>query len=165
MVARTEVSTKIRAQNARFRGCASADSQQPLDFLLPLHIDDAGDLADSRNNPFQVLHIFDIDSNVDGSATIAGTDIHVADVGVVVADDGGDLLQHAGTIVAYQRQLHRIGRLRRTRNRSAGSAPTDIDAAVGFVHEIGHVWAGLRMNGNASAASDEADDLLAANRI
>ena len=73
-------------------------------------------------------------------------------------------LQHAGPVVAEDRQLHRISRaaagcfLR-------GPSPLDRDAAVGFVQQVLHVGTAARMDSNALAARDVADDFFAANRI
>src|SRR6185312_8638954 len=107
-----------------------------LKLFQPLHIDDPRDLADSGDDAFEVLHVFDIDGDVDGGAAIAGAHVHVANVGIVVADDRGDLFQHAGAVVADDRQLYWICRFRRTGNSRAGPCPGNSYAAIRLVHKI-----------------------------
>src|SRR6185312_14059332 len=136
-----------------------------LQLFQPLHIDDSRNLADSGDDALKVLHVFDIDGDVDGGAAVPGAHVHVTDVGIVVADDRGHLLKHAGAVVADDRQLYWICRLRRTGNRRAGPCPSDSDAAIRLVHKIGNVRAGFRVYGDAFAAGDVAHDVLTANGI
>ncbi len=69
---------------------------------------------------------------------LLGLGFDVADVGVGVADDGGNLLQHAGTVVADDRQLDRIARLARWM-RLPSLSPLHVDAPFLLEHQIHNV--------------------------
>src|SRR5207248_6909535 len=85
--------------------------------------------------------------------------LDIADIDVVVADDGGDLLQHAAAIVAEDGKLHGIA------TGCGFLPPLHRDLALGFIHQVGHIRAALRMHGDALPARDVADDLFSTNRI
>src|SRR3954470_13755309 len=109
-----------------------------------------------------MLYVFGVHGNVDGGLRVGGARFDVADVGVVVGDDGGDLLEHAGTVVAIEREFDGVGR------RAVGlkhRGPFHVYAAIGLVHEVEHVGAVLGMDGDALAARDVADDLFTADGI
>src|SRR5215470_15422921 len=82
--------------------------KEKLDFIQPLHVVDAGNLAQAAHHSFQVLDVFNIDHNVDGSPAVSRTGFNVADVGVIVADDGSKLLEHGRPVVTEDGQLDRI---------------------------------------------------------
>jgi hypothetical protein len=67
-----------------------------------LHIVHAGDLAQTGNDAFQVFEIFNIDDDVDIGLAVGSASFDIADVGAVIADNGCDLLEYAGTVVAEQ---------------------------------------------------------------
>jgi len=74
--------------------------KQDLDLLQPLHIVHARNLAHTVNDRLQVFEVGDFEDYVDAGLAVTGAGFDVADIGVLVADDGGDLFQHAETVVA-----------------------------------------------------------------
>src|SRR5208283_3293318 len=76
--------------------------------LHSLHFTHAGDLAHANEDAIQVLQVGNVGDDVHRGALVGRLGFHVANVGVGVTDDGSDLLQHAGTVVAGNDQLHRI---------------------------------------------------------
>src|SRR6266566_256022 len=95
-----------------------------------------------------------------GLAVLAAS-FDVADVGVGVADEGGDLFEHAEAVVAEKRDFYGIG------NRLAVfvAGPEHVDAAVGFVEKISDVGTVDGVDRNAFPAGDVSDDGLAANGV
>src|SRR3974390_3944525 len=71
-----------------------------LDLLDPLHFAHAGDFAHAADDALEVLHVGGVHTDVDGGVGLGGAGFDVADVGVGVADDGGDALEHSRTVVA-----------------------------------------------------------------
>ena len=121
----------------------------------------AGDLPHSINDLLQVFQVSDVEDDVNAGLGVLATGFHAADVGFGVADDGGDLFQHAPTVVAEQREFYRIG------NGLAifVSRPEHVDAAVGFIEKISDIWTVDRVDGNAFAAGNVADDGFSANGV
>src|SRR5262245_29119882 len=122
------------------------------DLIQSLHIVDASDLSEPDHDALQVLHVFDVDHDINGGAAVGGASFDVTDIGIVIADDGGQLLEHAGAIVAKHRQLDgicgfscRCGGFRRL-------GPLHGDTAVGFVHQVVHVGTTHGMHSDALAA-------------
>src|SRR4051794_14189426 len=98
-----------------------------------------------------MLYVFGVYRDVDGGLRVGGAGFDVADVRVVVGDDGGDLLEHTGAVVAIEREFDGIG------GAAVGlthRGPFHIYAAVGLVHEVEHVGAMLGMHGDALAPRD-----------
>src|SRR5271170_1075221 len=120
----------------------------------------AGNLADAVDDVFQVLQVGDIENNIDVGLCIRAAHLDIADIGFRVADDGRNLFQHAETIIAEDRKLHRI----RTRG-SFIVGPFHIDSAFRLVHQIHHVGAIHGVDGDAFAASHIADHVLAADGV
>src|ERR1022692_4953508 len=131
------------------------------DLLQSLHVVHAGNLSHSVHDFLEVFQVGDFQDYVYAGLAVLALGFDVADVGVSVADHGGDLFQHAEAVVAQQRDFYRIG------NGLAifVSRPKDVDAAVGLVEKIGDVGTVDGVNGHALAARDIADDGLAANRV
>ena len=63
-----------------------------LELLHSLHIAHAGDLAHAAHDSLQVLEVGDVGDDFHRGMVFGGLGFDVADVGVGVADDGGDLL-------------------------------------------------------------------------
>src|SRR5208282_8135 len=78
----------------------------PLDVVHTAHAANAGDDA------VEVVDIAGLEDDVDGGPGVAGLGLDVADVGILSADDGRDLGNHAGAVVAADHELHRIARRR-----------------------------------------------------
>src|SRR6202051_3561762 len=120
----------------------------------------AGDLAQAGHDLFEVFEVGDVEDDLDAGLAVGGVGADVADVALGIADDAGDIFQHAKAVVTVNRELDRIG---------WGSAfvagPLDVDAALRFVHEVRDVGAAHGMHRDALAAGDVADDALAANGI
>src|SRR5438067_7527005 len=134
-----------------------------LNSFYSLHIQNTRNFADAGNNAVEVLHVFNIDGDIDIGAVIVGAHIHVADVGIVVADHRRELLQQASAIVTIDRQLHRISRLLRAND--FGFRPLNEDATVRFIHQVGHIGTRLRVHGNPLAASNVSYDFFSSDRI
>src|SRR5580692_7840296 len=107
-----------------------------------------------------MLQVSDVENNFDAGLAVGGVGGDVADVAFGVADHSGNVLQHAEAVVAENCQLHRI---------SGGSAfvagPFDVDAALGLIHQVGHVRTVDRVHSHALASGDVADNAFSANRI
>src|SRR6202162_448869 len=121
----------------------------------------AGNLADAVDDFLQVFQVGDFEDYVHAGLAILAAGFDVADVGVGIADKGGDLFEHAEAVVAEKRDFYGIG------NRLAVfvARPEHVDAAVGFVEKIGDVGTVDGVDGNAFTAGDIADDGLAANGV
>src|ERR1700676_1526947 len=132
-----------------------------LDFLQSLHVMHARDLADTVHDLLKMFQVGDFQHHVYAGLPVLAASFDVADVGVGVADEGGDLFEHPEAVIAEKRDFYGIG------NRLAVfvSGPEHIDAAVGFVEKIRYVGTVDGVDGNAFAASDVADDGLAANGV
>src|SRR5271165_4359843 len=131
-----------------------------LDLLQSLHIVYAGDLAHAADDIFEVFEVRNIENDIDVSLRVRATHLHIADVGFSVADHRGNLLQHAETIVAENRKLHRIG----TRG-SLIAGPFYIDPAFRLIEKVHDVGAIHGVDGNTFAASHIADNILAPDGI
>jgi hypothetical protein len=68
-----------------------AESEGILDLLQSLYIMNAGDLANSVDDSLQVLQVGDFEDYVDVGLSVFGACRNVTDIGVSVADDGGNL--------------------------------------------------------------------------
>src|SRR4030081_2084030 len=121
----------------------------------------AGDLADTVHDFLEVFQVGDFQDYVYAGLAVLAASFYVADVGVGVADEGGDLFEHTEAIIAEKRDFDGI------RNRLAVflAGPEHVDAAVGVVEKIGDVRTVDGVDGNAFAASDVAHDGLAANGV
>src|SRR3981189_3454131 len=121
----------------------------------------AGDLADTVHDFLEAFQVGDFQDYVYAGLAVLAASFYVADVGVGVADEGGDLFEHAEAVVAEKRDFDGIG------NRLAVflAGPEHVDAAVGFGENIGDVRTVDGVDGNAFTAGDVADDSLAANGV
>lgn len=94
----------------------------------------AGDFSYALDDAFQVLQVGDVEDDVYVGLAVGGAGFDVADVGFGVANDGGDLFEHAEAVVAHDGEFYGIG---------AGgflvAFPVDIDAALGLVHQVDDV--------------------------
>src|SRR5208282_5215663 len=132
-----------------------------LDLLQSLHVVDSGDLPDAVDDFLEMFQVGDFQDYVYAGSAVLATGFHAADVGFGVADDGGDLFEHAPAVITEKREFYGIG------NGLAVfvSGPKDVDAAVGFVEKIGDVGTVDGVDGNAFAAGDVADDGFAPNGV
>src|SRR5271165_1097479 len=132
-----------------------------LDLLQPLHVMHPGNLPHSVHNFLQVFKVGDLQDYIHAGLPVLAAGLDVADIGVGVADDGGDLFQHAEAVVTRQGEFDGIG------NRLAilVPGPEHVDAPVGFVEKIGDVRTINGVDGNAFAAGNIADDGLSSNGI
>src|SRR5580658_3872225 len=132
-----------------------------LDFLQPLDVVDAGDLSYSVHDFLVVFQVGDFQDHVEAGLAVLAARFHAADIGFGVADDGGDLFEHTPTVIAEESDFYGIGNGLTV----FVSGPEDVDAAVGFVEEVGDVRTIDGVDGDAFAAGDVADDGLSANGI
>src|SRR6266851_5485342 len=139
----------------------SGRTHEALDFLQSLHVMHPGDLADTVHDFLEVFQVGDFEDYIYAGLAVLATSFYVADVGVGVADEGGDLFEHAKAIIAEKRDFDGIG----NRLTVFLAGPEHVDAAVGFVEKISDVRTVDGVDGNAFAAGDIADDGLAANRV
>jgi hypothetical protein len=79
-----------------------------LDFLESLYIMHAGYFAHPVDDVLQMLQVSNVENYIYVGLAIGGTGFNIANVGLGVADDCGDLLQHAKPVIAVDRQLYRI---------------------------------------------------------
>src|SRR6185437_8566543 len=120
----------------------------------------AGDFSQAGDDLLQVLEVFNVNYHVNVGLAVGGADFDVAYVGVVVADDGGHLLEHAGAIIVKQRDFYRIS------GSCLGIArPLHGDAPLRFVHQVGNVGTVPGVYRHAFAAGHIADNVLTANGI
>ena len=140
-----------------------------LDFLDSLDVADALDAAEFVDQAVEVADVNGLDDEVDDGASVGGgVGGGGADVGAVVGDDGGELLEEAGAVVAEDGEFDGVG-LRLGGSGGSGVAgewgPLDLDAAVGLVEEVLDVGTAAGVDGDAFTAGDVADDLFAADRV
>src|ERR1700674_97388 len=131
-----------------------------LDLLQSLHIVYTGNLSHAVDDIFQVLQVGNIENDIDVGLRVRAAHLDVADIGFAIADHGGNLLQHAETIVAKDRKLHRI----RTRG-SLVVRPFHIDAAFRLIQQVHHVGAIHGVDGDAFAAGHITYHVLAPDGI
>src|SRR5512146_3073236 len=74
--------------------------KKALELLDALDVADPGNFAQAGNDAIQVSEIGDVDDQVDVAVAIGSPGFDVADVGVVVAHDSGDVLEDSGAVVA-----------------------------------------------------------------
>src|ERR1700728_3435599 len=114
------------------------------DFLQPLYLVDAGDFAQARHDLFEVFEVGDVENDLDAGLAIGSVCADVADVALRVADDAGDVFEHAETIVAVDGELDGVGG-----GRGVVAGPLHIDTALRFVHQVCNVGTVHRMHGDA----------------
>src|ERR1700680_2243603 len=119
-----------------------------------------GNLAHAVDDVFQMLQVSDIENHIDVGLRICATHLHIPDIGFGVADHRRNLLQHAETVVARDRKLHRI----RTRG-SLIVRPFHTDAAFRLIQQVHHVRAINGVHGDAFAAGHVTYNLLTANGV
>src|SRR5207245_5851973 len=132
----------------------------PLDLLQPLHIVHAWNLAHPGNNIFQVLEIGDVEHDINVRLPVIGPGFNVADVGFAIADDSRNLLEHAETVVAKNRELHWI-----CARRPIIARPFHFNLPLRLVHQCYHVRTVRRVDRHAFAASYVTHHILAADRV
>src|SRR4029077_1947825 len=121
------------------------------------------DAAERLHHALEVLDVADLDRDVDPrAAVVVGVGFHVADVGVDVGDLGADRCHQPLPAEHLHRQLHGVGR-----GGFAGVSlvPFDVDTALGVVEQVDDVRTGGRVDRDALAAGDVANDFLASNGI
>jgi len=80
-----------------------------LQLLGALHGAHTAHAAQAEDHAVEVVQVFGFDHKLDnGFAVFALAGFDAADVGVVVGDNGGQLLQHAGAVVAEDGDLDRV---------------------------------------------------------
>ena len=126
---------------------------------------DAADAADAKDHAVEVAQVFGFHYKFDDRfAVFVVVDVDAADVGIVVGDDGSEFFQHAGAVVTEDGDFDGIA-LRATGRVIADAGPFNGDAAIALVEQVLHIGTTARMDGDALAASDVADDLFAADGI
>src|SRR5437588_5605993 len=112
-----------------------------------------------------MFHVIDIDNHIDDRLAVGSAGLDIANVGVVVADYGRKLFQHARTIVAKNRQLYWIFGAAFGGVLLGWFRPFYGDPPIGFIHQVGNVGAAYRMDRDAFAAGHVSDNLFSANGI
>src|SRR6266478_7526107 len=142
-------------------GLPKGGAPTTLDFLQSLHVVNAWDLPNTVHDFLEVFEVGDFEDYVHAGLAVLAARFYVADVGVGVADEGGDLFEHAEAVVAEKRDFYGIG------NRLAVfvAGPEHVDAAVGFVEKISDVGTVDGVDGYAFAAGDVSDYGFAANGV
>lgn len=114
----------------------------------------ARDLAYAVDDSLQVLQVGDFENDIDIGLPVGRAGLDVANVGMGIADDCRDLLEHAKAVITKQCDFYRVG---------DGLAlfiagPENVDATLGLIQKIGDVGAVDGVDGNALAARDVAND-------
>src|SRR5215207_7177331 len=126
-----------------------------------LHVEDAGHLADGGHDLVEVFEVEDLDRDLDAAAVVGGDRrVRGADVGLDVLDGVRHVGDHAGAVLGDGEEFDGVGGLARAR-----VGPLDLDDALGVDHQLLDVRAAPRVDGDALAARDVADDLLAADGV
>src|SRR6266478_5639662 len=141
--------------------CITDFQETTLDLLQSLHVVDPRDLPHSVHDFLEVFEVGNFEDYVHAGLAVLAASFYVPDVGVGVADEGGDLFEHAEAVVAEKRDFYGIGNWQAV----FVAGPEHVDAAVGFVEKISDVGTVDGVDGNAFTASDVADDGLAANGV
>src|SRR5260370_30448705 len=126
----------------------------------PLDVAYAGDTAHGGYQFFELFLVTYIDGHFHHAPIVIGGALgfQAADIGVLVGQHAGALIEHAGTVVRMNHDAHREGVL-------GGAGPLHFDLALHVVHQALYVRAHLGVYGHALPAGHVADDSLAANRI
>src|SRR5260370_274533 len=126
----------------------------------PLDVAHAGDAAHGGYEFFELFFVAHIDGHFHDAAIVIGGALgfQAADVGVLVGQHAGELIEHAGTIVGVDHDAHWEGVL-------GGSGPLHFDLALHVVHQALYVRTHLGVYGHALTTGHIANDGLAANRI
>src|SRR5215207_8524305 len=126
-----------------------------------LHVEDAGHLADGGHDLVEVFEVEDLDRDLDAAAVVGGDRrVRGADVGLDVLDGVRHVGDHARPVLGDGEEFDGVGGLARPR-----VGPLDLDDALGVDHQLLDVRAAPRVDGDALAARDVADDLLAADGV
>src|ERR1035437_5368386 len=105
-----------------------------------------------------MAQVFGFGNQLDDRFTILVlANIDVADVGVVVGEDGDQLLQHSGAVVAGDGEFDRVALRLAGLVGLSGAGPLDVDSAVALVEQVLHVGTAARVDGDTFAAGDVAD--------
>src|SRR6266853_356467 len=122
------------------------------------HFVDSIDTANGCEDALEMLHIRDLDDQIDGAALIGGTRLDMNNIGTDFRDNCGNLREHAGSILGDDRQGNGIGFGQRRRSR-----PLDLDLPCRIVEQVLNVGTVLGMNRHAFSARDVSDDFFTAN--
>src|SRR5215204_2924813 len=126
-----------------------------------LHVEDAGHLADGGHDLVEVFEVEDFDRDLDAAAVVGGDRrVRGADVGLDVLDGVRHVGDHARPVLGDGEEPDGVGGFARPR-----VGPLDLDDALGVDHQLLDVRAAPRVDGDALAARDVADDLLAADGV
>src|ERR1017187_344778 len=129
-----------------------------MSVLQALHVAHAGEAAHGAHQLLQVLFIAHVHGHLHQRASHLrlGFGFQAANVRVLIGEHGRDLVQHAGTVVCVDHNLHGEGV-------RGAAGPFHFDFALHVVHQVLHVAAYLGMHGHSLAAFDIADDSFAPN--
>src|ERR1700694_5795972 len=100
-----------------------------LDVVESSHAKHAGDFADVGGDTFELLAVADFQREVDARVQIVRMAAEGANVRAGLADDGGNVGQHAGPVLRADQQGDGVGG-------SGRAAPFHIDAAFYLVEQI-----------------------------
>src|SRR5271163_421184 len=155
LYARRDVARRrvAEALPGRQRGQAVSDVVNAFD------VEYAGDAFDGGDDVLELLAVADVERHFDARAGIVvAAAFKAAYIRAGIADDVGNPGDHSRPVLGEDAQAHRKFRLR-------GGGPFDGNAAIGFVEQIFHIRTVLAVDGDAAAAGDIADDVVAKNGV
>src|SRR5947207_4345131 len=120
--------------------------------------ENAGNFFDICKDGFELALIGDFKVGVDARVGAVGAAFQVVNVGAGAADNGGDVRQKARAIARANGELN-------GESSFGAAAPLDGDAPLGLIHQVLNVGARPRMDGDAAAARDVADNFVPGNGI
>src|SRR6266853_3946852 len=123
-----------------------------------LDAQNTGNFLDIGEDGFKLPFVGDFEIGVNARVGAVRAAFEVMNVGTGAADDGGDFGEQAGAVARADGELDGKSGFRT-------AAPFDGDAAFGLVQKILDVGTHARVNGNAAAARNVADDFIARNRV
>ena len=120
--------------------------------------ENAGNFLDIDEDGFELVLVGNFEIGVDASVGAVGAAFKVVNVGTGAAYDRRDFSKKAGAVARADGELD-------GESGFGTAAPFDSDAALGLVHQILDDGTRSRMDGDAAAARNVADNFVAGNRI
>jgi len=132
--------------------------------LSALNGADALNTAKAKNHAIQMTQVFCFDYKFDDRfAIVIMVDVDAADVGVVIGNHSGEFLEHAGAIVAINRDLNWV--TLSSPRVIADTGPLDGNPPIALVKKVLHVGTAAGVDSHSLSTGDVSDDLFSADWI